>query len=232
MTTPVAVIKTDPVWFKNFYVLFKSDRVIEFFPNRLQTLEERMNSVARLGVYSGILLTVYKRDYRFLAIIPVVLAMTYIIYKRYHVITNKADTIVGATKSILKSREVRPTIDNPFMNPSIDDYAKNTDRPAAKTYYEDTKEAEDIRNAVKDSFEFNLYREVDDVYEKNNSDRQFYTMPNTQIPTAQEEYLEFLYGDMATNCKTDTSKCVPYEDIRANPVIFPNQNENPVVSKE
>jgi len=234
MSTPVSVIKTDPVWFKNIGILFKIDRLTEFFPYRLQTLEERMNSVVRLGVYVALLLAIYNREYRLLLIAPAVMLFTYFIYKRHKVYNKPADT--KSLKSILKTskaferepEEVKPTLNNPFMNPTILDIKEKPNRKAAKTYFEDTKEAEELREDIKDKFEYNLYRDYDDVYESNNNDRQFYTVPNTETPTNQEKYLEFLYGGMMDGgCKTNVEDCKPYEDLRARPYIFPQPETNP-----
>ena len=228
MTTPVAIIKTDPIWFKNAGILFKLDRITEFFPNRLQTLEERMNSVVRLGVYASILLCVYKRNYASLAIIPVVFLVTWVIYKSYK--KESMENEVSTKQGILKQKpKIKPTLNNPFMNVTMDDYTSNPQKEPAGHYYQDTQEASETRQDIKNKFEYNLYRD-EDIYEKNNSDRQFYTTPNTQIPSDQESYLNFLYGDMKENCKTNVETCQPYEDIRGNPMIFPNKDENPTVN--
>lgn len=229
MTTPVSIVKSDKIWFKDFYVLFKFNRITEFFPNKLQTQEERMNSLARLSIYSGLLLTAYKRDYRQLIWTLLGLIMTYFIYKNYYKENMESDT---PQKFIKKKKEIKPTLNNPFMNTNLTDYVLNPDKDSAPTYFEDTEPAQKIREAVNEKFNYNLYKSIDDVYDKNNSQRNFYTTPNTQIPSDQDKYLNFLYGDMKTNCKSDTAVCEPYSELRANPFIFPNQNDNPTVSGE
>ena len=83
MTTPVSVIKSDDIWFKNIYILVRPDRLTEFFPNKMQTVDERMNSVARLGMYASLLLVIYKRDWKYLFGILAVFVVTYVIYKNY-----------------------------------------------------------------------------------------------------------------------------------------------------
>lgn len=228
MTTPVSKIKYDDVWFKNIYVLARPDRLVEFFPNKEQTLEERMNAVTRLGLYSSILLAVYKRQWKHILWIPVVLLLTYAIYKNYKKEKFNEETVQKPLKSAMK--KVIPTVNNPFMNVTMEDYTENPNREAALTYYQDNQDAEKIRNSVEEKFNFNLYQSLDDVYSKNNSQRQFYTTPNTQIPSDQEKYLEFLYGNIKS-CKTNGENCrIPEDNLRRNPQIFPNQNENPSVN--
>lgn len=63
MSIPQNIIKTDEIWFKETSQLYRLDRLTEFFPHKSQTQEERLNSIARLGIYAGILLSLYKRDY-------------------------------------------------------------------------------------------------------------------------------------------------------------------------
>ena len=223
MSIPRHIIKTDNIWFKDVSQLYRIDRLAEFFPSLVQTQEERLNSLARLGIYSGLLLALYKRDYRQLAWILLALFITYFVYKNEE---KKEKMTVEPSEKI----KAQPTLNNPFMNPTILDFGIKPTKENVPTYYEDTKEAEEIRADIKDKFDYNLYKSIDDVYDKNNGQRQFYTVPNTDIPSNQERFLKFLYGDMQKNCKSTTETCEPYSDLRANPFIFPNPKENPTVT--
>ncbi len=100
----------------------------------------------------------------------------------------------------------KPTINNPFMNPATSEY--NTDAPAACNADDD-----DIKNEMKRTFNNNLYMDVDDVFEKVNSQRQFYTVPNTGIPNDQENFANWLYKSPQT-CKESQEQCLRYEDLR------------------
>jgi hypothetical protein len=221
MTTPTSIIKTDKIWYNDFSVLFRTDRLIEFFPNKVQTLEERMNSVVRMGIYSSILTSTYKRNLSYLLWIIVVFVITYFIYKSY---SNKEE-FADEKK---KRNSVKPTLNNPYMNfiHGVD----NTDKKKAPTYYQDTKVAEDLREDIKNKFNYNLYKGVDDVYDKNNNERMFYTTPVTEAADDLNERLDFMYGDMRKSCKTNSKNCQPHEELRRNPYIFPNQDQNPFVS--
>jgi hypothetical protein len=228
MTTPVSVTKTDEVWFKNLYVISNKERLTEFFPNKEQTIDERMNSIVRLGIYSSLMLTIYKRDWKQLLFIPVVMIITYVIHKNYKqegfVIDENPDEFVKDPESTVK-----PTINNPFMNTMMNDYVENPNKDSAVDYYQDTKKAKDIKREVEKNFNYNLYQSLDDVYDKNNSQRQFYTTPNTKIPSDQDKYLKFMYGDL-NSCKTDGKDCnLPSDGLRRNPQIFPDQDQNPTV---
>jgi len=100
----------------------------------------------------------------------------------------------------------KPTKDNPFMNPDITDY--NTgDVPAACNAYD-----EDIQDKSKVFFNHDLFRDVDELWEKKNSQRQFYTIPNTRIPNSQVDFAKWLYSGIP-NCKID-GNCYRFEDLR------------------
>lgn len=101
----------------------------------------------------------------------------------------------------------KPTTDNPFMNPNITNY-NNGDQPVACN-----SQDEDINEKVKTSFNHNLFRDVGDLWEKGNSQRQFYTMPNTSVPNNQKEFAEWCWKVPKT-CKEDQENCLRYENLR------------------
>lgn len=99
-----------------------------------------------------------------------------------------------------------PTNDNPFMNPDVTEY--NTPAPVACN-----SDDENISDAITKSFDHNLFMDVNDVFEKVNSQRQFYTVPNTGIPNDQPNFANWLYKSPCT-CKEDQEQCLRYEDLR------------------
>lgn len=86
--------------------------------------------------------------------------------------------------------------DNPFSNPLPGD---DMDRYAACPY-------DFNKNQVNDNFEQGLYKSDWDVYSKSNSQRQYYTIPNTSIPNDQIAFANWLYGT-DENCKANHKVC-------------------------
>jgi hypothetical protein len=85
-----------------------------------------------------------------------------------------------------------PTLENPFMNPNITEF-NTDDAPPVACNAED----EDIKDNVRVNFNHNLFRDLDDVFERENSQRQFYTTPNTGVPNNQVDgFAHWLWGDM------------------------------------
>ena len=59
----------------------------------------------------------------------------------------------------------------------------------------DRKEActtNDMKENINNKFEFNLYKNIGDVFGNENSQRQFYTMPSTTIPNNRKDFADWL----------------------------------------
>ncbi len=222
----------DVFWYDDLNVLFDRDSMIEFFPTKNQTLNRKLNALMRMSIYISILLSVYHKDYKYLSLALGVGLLTVYIYKRAAIKPQQdsppefVETFEDAEKC------TKPTLDNPFMNPTMKDYMnivdnKIVDRPPACDIKNDT-----IKKEIESMFEHNLYRDVDDVFGKFNSQRQFYTMPSTTIPNKQDEFAKWLYLSKAT-CKENNDNCLKFEDVRAksNQSLVYDPNQNPVTSR-
>lgn len=99
----------------------------------------------------------------------------------------------------------KPNINNPYMNVLVTQNDENL--PAC-----DSRDKE-VRKLTKKFYKFNLYQNGDDLFDKKNMERQFYTMPSTTIPNKQDDFMKSLYNNYI-NCKTNSELCLPYEDNR------------------
>jgi hypothetical protein len=219
---------SDSVWIDNFEIIFKKERLTEFFPTKEQTREERINALVRLSLYIGLLLSLYYNDIKFMYIFIFTIIITYVIYTKKDVESLENTLIL---KDDSKECSV-PTLDNPFMNATMKDYmnfdndGNIVDRPPACDINEPK-----LKKTIDDMFNNNLYRNTSDVFGKFNSQRQFYTMPSTTIPNAQGEFAKWLYLNPKT-CKEDQDYCLNYEDIRGKRFIMPNPEQNPIATKK
>ena len=103
----------------------------------------------------------------------------------------------------------KPTKDNPFMNIQLHDFDNNQYVEACNI--EDDK----INKDMVHSFNSKLFMNIDDAFSRTNSQRQFFTTPNTRIPNNQIEFANWLYKVPET-CKEDNEQCLKYDDIRYN----------------
>lgn len=192
-----------------------------------------MNSIMRLCIYISLLLFAYGRKHEYLFIAVGGGLFTYYIYKNKSESEKQNRRVSEEMSKIEGFMDVecsKPTLDNPFMNATMKDYmnikdGKIVDRPPACDI-----SAPGVKEDIDKLFNNNLYRDVDDVFGKMNSQRQFYTMPSTTIPNDRESFQKWLY-DSPMTCKEDQNYCLRNEDIRAKSMVFYDNTVNPTVSK-
>lgn len=100
----------------------------------------------------------------------------------------------------------KSTVDNSFMNLSITDF--NTENVPVACNAND----EDIKKDMELKFNEDMYRDIEDVFDKKNSQRQFYTVAHN-IPNDMEGFARWCYKFPPT-CKTNQERCLRYDDLR------------------
>ena len=182
----------DKFWLENPSILFEKTRLQEFIPLKEMNLSEKLNSLIRFSFYVSFILTLYYQKYLYLYFFIFVTLLTIVIYKFQYEKFN-----------IRKITNNFPTQENPFMN-----YNYITDKPNKKTAIK-SHNNNDVKKEINHLFNEKLYRDVSDLYGKNNSQRQFYTMPCTEIVNNQTEFAKWLYKTDET-CKEKGIKCASY----------------------
>jgi len=92
----------------------------------------------------------------------------------------------------------RSTPDNPFANPLPGD---PLDKPPACA-------SEDAVDLARANFNRGLPRDLFDVYERQNNQHQFGTVPVTDIVDDRRKFVEFCYGGgQRAGCKENPAKC-------------------------
>jgi hypothetical protein len=234
-------------WYNNPTILFDREKLIEFFPSGDLNLNRKLNAIQRLSIYISVALCIYTNDSRYITVCIIAGLVTYMIYTS----TNAKETlqntnitplsndlgVINELKTIdLQGNAItdpfntctKPVEGNPFMNFTNGDYlnltedGKIVDKPK-NCPINNT----DIINSQNKIFNENLFRDVNDLMGKNNSDRQFYTMPNTELVNRQDEFAKWCYLTPMKTCKEDTGNCNPYTDIRANKQVWYDENTNP-----
>lgn len=201
----------DPFWANDFSVLLSEKRLYEFFPNKNLSFNENLNAIVRLGMYLSVVLGLYYQDLQYFSILVFAFAITYFLFRFYTPETESQKS----EEQILEPMDMeadctKPTLDNPFMNFTMYDHLTfNSDKKPAC----DVKN-EDIKKEMKSNFDNNLYKDISDVFDRRNSQRQFFTMPWTTVVNDQKEFANWLYKNEGT-CKENQDYCLRYEDIRS-----------------
>lgn len=196
----------DQFWFNSPEILFKNNRIMEFFPTPNMDDIEKLNAITRLSLYVTLIIYFYSGNYLYLFIFVITLLFTYMIYKNIRNVKKTIDEFKNIEGKNYKINYVEPTKDNPFMNVLMNDYTENPNRESLirKTLQYNPKISENIEN----KFNINLYRDVSDVFQNQNSQRQFYTTAITTIPNNQKSYANWLYNVPPTCKEGNGLQCV------------------------
>ena len=179
------------IWVNDPHILFKKLDLNPF--NKEINSIEYYNSLTRLMIIIILLLVIIERC-AILILIP--LGIILYIYKLFNE-EEKFENFIG-------EKCQAPSLDNPFMNGLAGD---NPTRPEACK----SPATEELSKTYLDH---NLYKDVNDVFEKHNSQRQFYTNPSTTYPNDREAFMKWCW-DTPYACKAgDMNHCLQYEDLR------------------
>ena len=183
-------------WKDNIQILFNGTTLLEIFPSKHYDLNRKMNAIVRLSFYYTVIVYLYNRNSKVLLTPFIVMGLTCLIhYKKGEdvIFTDKLEDYISENDNNMKCRI--STKDNPFMNNTLTDYGKPAVDKACPSYNN-----VGIQKRVDELFNEDLYRDVNDIFNKNNSQRQYYTVPGNQVPNDQGSFANWLYGTPST-CK-------------------------------
>jgi hypothetical protein len=221
------MLRSDPFWSEQPSILTSRIRLIEFIPTSDMTWNERLNALTRFGIYASLLLMMYLGK-SWPAYIGLITALFTFLVWRY---SPKNEAVLRAAPIDRPTNDspnpfipkdqpecIPPTRNNPFMNVMVNEYIDNPTRPPACDY-------DEVQDQVEENWNFGLYKDAGEaIWDRANSQRQWFTMPYTTIPNDQGGFANWLYKTGPT-CKTSQEACLRYEDLRANrPIIGDSEN--------
>jgi hypothetical protein len=185
---------SETFWYSDPSVLFNKDTWYKFVPTARMSVPEALNSVVRFSIYMTILLVLTSHKPLYVLFVPTVMFIS-IVLNGYFPRTKKIVESFrsGTAISGYTGTEVtRPTLDNPFMNPTLVDIKENPNRPPAADPT-DIKIRDDINAAFAQTS--NIYMDTSDIFSLVQAQRNFYTVPEDD----HEGLLKFL----GKNAQTD-----------------------------
>lgn len=188
------------IWYEDIVGTFAADNYYIILPTSSMTLEEKLNAIVRFFVYLGVLLALVRSDYKYL-FFGIIAGVVSIVLYNYELSNRKrAEKFLEDRALDIVDNKVcaRTTVDNPFMNPSIADLTDEPDRPAACRAVDNPV----LQTAIEQNFSERLFKDANDIYGREASQRQFYTVPSTTYPNEGVTFAEWLYGRGPT-CKEE-----------------------------
>jgi hypothetical protein len=176
-------------WTEDLTILFANNQFINFVPKEHMSEVNKLNAMSRFCIYWMILLIMFSDDFFSYVYIPLLLLI--VIVAIYYLRKNQLlpntnvfvktpdkqslelfhnDSITDYTQFVKENKDKLcrlPTKENPYMNNLVGE-----DEPKGCKVYDPV-----IREQVLDLFNEDLYRDVGDLFDTKNSERQFMTMP-------------------------------------------------------
>jgi hypothetical protein len=192
--------------------VFRSDKLLEFWPTAMQSSKDRVAATTRFIVYAMCILYLIKRDARILALGILVLAVLYFLWTSNMIPDGQLRPTFGDGRTPWFGRDTvtMPTIDNPMANVLYTDYTDRPDRPAAAWY-------PSVKQEVSQAWEF-----IHPFEKKRDAERNFYTAPSSTIPNDQTAFAEASFGPkFGPFCKDGSGTC----DMDSDRFHFPERQQ-------
>jgi hypothetical protein len=222
------IIQGDPIWIEDYSQLIRRDKLLDVIPAIGMPFSERINAIVRASFYLGIIFMLLHNNYLYIYLPIIVMISTFLVYvyqskeikEGYRNLPRPLDPVTENPlfDRYLNARNERvkcvtTTIDNPFMNPlPADDRRRGPACPTVNNV--------ELANKVEANFSNNLFKDINDIYNRSHSERQYYTVPSTTFANEQGKFAQWLYGGPPTCKEGNGDQCVANNHTRLNQASY------------
>lgn len=186
-------MSTNKLWYEDIKVLLNNP--LQIFPLNSYNKNDKINAIARLAIYLAFYILIMKIDNKYLSISIILLILSFLLGGTENFIS---------TDPNLNQKCRKPTINNPFMNYTIGDLIDHKESVKACDY-------DNTKKLMRQTFRTHLHSDSTDIWGKYITDRNFYTMPNTNIVNDQINFANWCYGGSGS-CKSYGKNCLKNRD--------------------
>jgi len=224
-------------WLNDPSILFNKDYIFQLWPSSKMSYEEKLNAISRLVIILSILGFIVTMSKNILLVGIITLIIIFAMYKMQKQkittdmlnsskegfsgldVKNQQETILNPEnlKTYLKSEFMPVNKKNPLGNVLLTEIMDNpTRKPAPPSFntevYEDInvttkKMVQSLNPGIKNTNK-QLYGDLGEQFEFDQSQWSFYSTPNTKIPNDQGAFADYLYGDMPSCRDGNAFACV------------------------
>lgn len=194
-------------WFKNPSILIDTNYLTDFYPNDDLSNASNLNAIVRLSIYVSFILFIFRLNFN-VFILPIITAVVTIFLYNYNNLEEKL-SILTKLEDVHNEDDtkcMKPELNNIFMNTNLT-HIGNDDNIEKKDACKMTQEVMDTQE---DLFKKTIFTDINDIYNKSNSQMKFHTMPNTSkefgLVGDTTKVRNWLYG-IGASCKEDTKFC-------------------------
>ena len=190
------------LWYEDPSILLKN--VYQYFPTNNLTETEKINAMARLAIYYSIIIIGVGADAKWLSV-SVIIILISIFLGRTDLCSNSSILTDGMKNKFCQ----HPTDNNPFMNYTLADQITKPDRASACLY-------QDVKQEIRNKFKSKMHADSRDIWGRDTTERNFYTMPNTRNINAQTEFAKWCFNiyEAGATCKENGENCLIAIDPR------------------
>lgn len=225
---------TQEIWSNDPTILFNKEYIFELWPTTNMSYEQKLNAITRLIIVITILGFILTSSTRILIVGLVTIALIFVLYKmREQKVSKKnegfevqGNQVTGLFDKNMKTITNPVTLEsvistefkegnkkNPFGNVLLTDIMDDPDRKAAPPSFNPEIE-EKITKDVKKSVQFmnpginntnkQLFGDLWNNFELDQSNRIFYSTANTRVTNDQGAFAKYLYDDLKYSAKEST----------------------------
>ena len=234
---------TSTFWLNDPTILLNKEYILQLWPTSSMSFEENLNAISRLIIILSILGFLATRSINIIIVGVVTLIVIIILYNtrkpklmrtkegfttdKDNSIMNNGSPVIDSPKTLqkfLNNEFVLTSKKNPLSNVLLTDIADNPTRKAAPPSF-NIQVYEDINNNTKKMVQSlnpgikntnkQLFGDLGEKFEFDQSMSRFYSTPNTKVANDQGAFAEYLYGDMPSCRNGDPFACVQ-DNLRYN----------------
>ena len=213
-----------PFWTEDPAILLNQNFIGELWCDDTMSSSQKLNAITRLVIVLSVVGWIMLQSTRFL--LTGLLTLGALVGIRHYLLTTRSkasyDNVAQEGFSNMEfQKELEggiepPTASNPLMNVQVQQFGTSErEKPAAPSFNPTVEK--DINNDVRkqivelnpsiDNLDERIFKDLGDNFVFNQSMRNFYTMPNTNVPNNQKEFAEFCYGNMPSCKEQDPLAC-------------------------
>jgi hypothetical protein len=226
---------TTPFWSNEPSIIFNKNYIFNLWPTPKMSFEEKMNAITRMVLLLSLFGFVLTRNWTFIVVGIVTIAVIYFMHKRrknvvasslskkkiegFNVMPAEEKFITNPVtlERVLQTDYHPITKKNPFGNVLLTDIGDNPERPsAAPSFNPDVNES--INSEVKKQTQMlnpgiintskQIYGDLKDNYDLDQSMRRFYSTANTRVANDANAFASWLYGDMYSSKESNAEGAV------------------------
>lgn len=193
-----------PLWIHDPTILFRKNNILELWPMDTFTYHNKINAIVRVIIILSLIGVFITQKYSIIVISFLALLIIAYLSNRntFNKMKKKDNETEGFSQinTLSKPKYHPSTTNNPLSNVLLTDIVDNPERPSGEpvSYETTTSNIETQRqkhNKHISGKNYDLWERLDN----DNSNRAFYTTANSKIVNDQDDFLNYLYGDMKSS---------------------------------